>query len=293
MRVFPLILLGITLLACIAFLPAQAPPDEDASLAIVTMITGHVVKVDGETKEKTDLPLFGLLRQADQVKTDRGASVKIAFFSGEACLIAEKSHAVITRAGVTMKKGKVQHLGRLDALPELQPIASRERPGLNMTGFKVRSATERPPLMLLASRPVIAISPVAETEKYHFSIRSAGGGEVFCCTTSGTSIEVPAGVLEPEQDYRLEVAAERGGQRQFVLRDHPLRTISAADAKARDALLAKFQTSGDVSWLLLLVEIDWRLGLEVEACREYLQAARLTPGNPAVQELGGRLGCEE
>jgi|GEM_PF-3853425 len=285
------LVLALLLLPASTLALSAEPAGDDSALAIVTLITGHAVWLEEGTKEKVDLPMFCLLREADQIRTDRGASVKLAFFSGEAFLVAEKSHAIVTRTGLKMKKGKCQSLGRLDALPELQPIASRERPGLTMTGFKVRSATEHPPIMVLASRPAIAVAPVAEVEKYHFSLRNAGGEEVFCCTTSSTSIGLPADILEPGRDYRLDVRAEGEGPGRYVWRDRLVKTVSGDEEKAREAILAKFQATGDVSWLLLLVEIDWRLGLEVDACREYLQAVRLVPGNPAVTEIGNRIGC--
>jgi hypothetical protein len=180
-------------------------------------------------------------------------------------------------------------LPRFLPLPRLAPIAEEEQPGLSagavrIRGERIEGLYPRHGAATLAEATILRFEPVAGSEKYQVEVQDRKGNIVFAIETTNSSVNTMR-ALHPGMRYAWTVRTlERvgpvaTGQADFV-------TLSAEEAKTREALRKAVEVAGDSASLALLAEVDWSLGLWIEARDELRVVAGGAPGNA---DLAGAL----
>jgi len=167
------------------------------------------------------------------------------------------------------------------------PIAEEEQPGLGAGAIRIRAERiaglyPRGGAATLAGATTLRFEPVAGGGKYQVEVQDRQGSVVFSTETTVPVVN-PGRVLEPgvRYDWTVRTLERVGpvatGQADFV-------TLTAEEARKREALRKAVEAAGDGATLALLAEVDRRLGLLIEARDELQVAVRESPGDSALAE---------
>lgn len=265
----------------------------DSAVAILCMLSG---KATVTTKgAPADLKLFDRLSAGDVIHTEKGAKATIAFLSGERFEIGEGVQATVQQNKLETK-GAVKSLSSVAAMAKLAPIAASQDAAHRPAAVRIRSGDSdliglypNQDAAVIANQARLEIMPEAEFDKYKVEIENESGDTIFSVETPATTVDVPAGVLKPASTYYWRVRTSEMNEPAERI-EATFVTVSAEDAEARTALQLQAESSGDLSLLVLLAQVDYRLGMQREACK---RAKMLAEKDASLQQLATAFSCTE
>ena len=252
-------------------LPCASASGQEAPspVAIVCALTGTASLTLPAKKRTTTLRLFEWLSPGSVVEVARESSVTLVFSSGVRYELGGTAKATAGTSALASSSGPVRHLPAVPPLPRLSPIGETVRAGPRSGAVRIRGATMThlypdAGSATLADSTVLRFMPAPDASRYRVEVETETGISVFHMETPSSMVNVARGILKPGAKYYWQVRTlDRIGQvargaAEFV-------TLSAATARAREALKESLEVAGDSVSLALLAEIDRRLGLHVEA----------------------------
>ncbi len=142
---------------------------------------------------------------------------------------------------------------------------------------------------MLAEQATLVFQPLDGIPTYRVTVEDDAGRPLYEVESSGHPVPLPPGILGPGRRYYWRV--ESGDpQTPSSCRSALFRTVSEEGARALTAL-ARDAAGGDAAMALLLAEVDHRLGLDEEICRNLERAADLMAENHAVEQALVDFGC--
>jgi hypothetical protein len=240
--------------------------------------------------QRVALAPFAWLAEGSRLELDAGSSLTALFLSGRRFEVRGPLHAAVLADAVaavgSTAAGAIRELPAAGP-PEVMPIAPGELPAPQLGAIRIRGGeiaglypNER--ATALATATTLTFRPVATASRYAVSVLDGRGVKVFETQTSAAALAVPSGILRLGEEYLWQVSTldHPGG----VLRgEAELRTLDGEAARAREALRARLAAAGDAASLVVLAEVDRRLGLLAEARDELAAAAALAPGVTALE----------
>ncbi len=275
---------GAVVLACG---PAPAGAAEKRPAGMVCLVSGKASVVLSPA-DRRPLRLYDTVREKDVIETEAASGVRVALFTGGLYEVGEKARAEVRADRLVPVAGKVRGAGRVAAMPDIAPIAAGENAGGRMAAFRVRGDLQQ---RVVTDGTELNWPTDGPAREYHLLIQDVEERVVHAAASATPPWAVPPGLLKAETDYYLSVWVQEGERKRYVARWQPMYTIADRSRRAREELLKLYREGQDVSTLLLLADFDRQLGLCGEARREFQEASRLLPGNPAVQEAGSRFEC--
>jgi hypothetical protein len=220
-----------------------------------------------------------------------GSRAEIVLAGGQRFELGPKARATIAATQLASASGPITKLPPLPALPRIAAL-DESRPKGPPGGVRLRAAAIsglRPfHTVTLADRTTIRFNPVDGASRYAVEIENHAGQRIFVAESTTAGVVVPAGVLEPGATYYWTVqtldrigAAARGASE--------FRTLSAADAQARQTLRRSLETGAAPEDVALLAEIDRRLGLYQDALDGFRAALAARPDDLVIQQAVRRL----
>lgn len=282
-------LAGLSGLLCLLFydVSAEERRDSAAPVALVYWLRGEAT-LTVPSEERRALRLFDRLPAGTIVEAGPGSRLALAFANGRRYEFGERSRATLGPADLSLRIGLVRALLSVPSLPRLLPIAEEERPGLRPGAVPIRAEkiTGLYPhrgAATLAGATSLHFEPVEGAGKYRVEVHDRQGNVIFEAETASSTMNLPAGVLQPGLRYDWTVSTiDRVGP--VVRGSAGFMTLAPDLAEAREALRKAVQKEKDGASLALLADVDRSLGLLLEA-RDGLRAAvERSPGNAALAE---------
>ncbi|MEW6367203.1 MAG: hypothetical protein AB1714_21440 [Acidobacteriota bacterium] len=253
--------------------------------AIVCLLTGQAgILADGATPARP-LALFDLLRPGEIILTTDASSVRIAFADGRLFEVGPLTRARVDPKGITRLTGSVREIAVKPKL-DLAPILDQTENYRTLAAMRVRN-DHGSPRAVIADQAVLAhrVELGGPTyERYRFRIVDHAFREIYSCETAEPSLQVPVGVLKPGTQNCWTLWGILVDREDLLVEDRPLLIIGEDATRLRSALRAGYESSRDISWLLLLAGYDAALGLRDESLRELEEASALSPDNPAISQ---------
>ena len=270
-------ILGFSLLITMPLNAGAVPP-----VAIVYSLTGTSSLV-APNAARRPLQLFDRLPAGTALEAGPGSRVAVAFVNGLRYELAERARVTIGRKDLDSRRGPVRALPRVPPLPDLSPIAVKDRPGPRAGAVRIRQEeidglSPRDGAVTLASATVLSFQKASGTSSYQVEIEDVRGAVIFRVTTESSTVRVPAGILTPGIRYHWTVSTVNRpgpvmrGEADFI-------TLSRKTAEARERLREALEASGDDDSRALLSAIDHALGLTSDAPRGVVVES-VTPGSP-------------
>ena len=275
-----LALLGVTVTCA-----GGTAPADSRHAAIVCLLTGQVeIPASGTTPARA-LALFDLLRTGDIIQTKDASTARIAFADGRLFEVGPLARARMERKGITRLAGSVREIAGHPKL-DLAPILDQTENYRTLAAMRVRN-DHKGYEAVIADRAVLTHrvelgSPTYE--RYRFRIVDHAFREIYSSESAEPSLELPAGVLKPGTQNCWTLWGIAGDREDVLVEDQPLATIRDDAMRLRSALRAGYESSRDVSWLLLLAGYDAALGLRDESLGELEEASALAAENPAIRQ---------
>jgi hypothetical protein len=259
------------------------------ALGLVCFLSGDARLHGGSGKERP-FQLYDSIQEGDQIKVGNNALLKIILFNGEAYEIRGPALAVIQQGKVKSLQGQVHFMPSVAIMPQIALFDSDNQPGRRMAASRIRGSAN---LVVAANHAKLYFPPAEGNRNYHVVITNFSGTEVFSLKTENATCTVPVGVLSPGREYYFNVWSEQGQTRTQLVRWKHLLTLGEEDSRSREILRQMYQENGEVAILLLLAELDRKLGLYHCAMQEFQEALAHYPDNPALQEAADRFTQEE
>lgn len=269
-----------TLVLALAALPAvlaetaAAPPLETS--AIVFEISGRATA----GTPRRILERLSRLRAGDTVRTEDGASLKLAFGNGLRYRLGPGSSALLGSQGLSRSEGEVEALPRVPTLPRIPAV--RDDRGSHSAATRVRgevlAGIYPRGTAALADRARLLFDAVPNAPGYVVEIADAAGERVFRTEVRNGPVEVPAGTLVAGARYSFKVETARRPGPEAVGRGSFV-TLSEEVAHEHRTLEEALQKEGDAGAWALLASVNRDLGLLLEAQEAARAALALAPGD--------------
>ncbi len=299
--------------------------DGSNPVAIVCWISGNAKFLKTASSRAKTLSVLDRLPSGAIVRTDEGAQVMLVFLDGERYVLGSGSKIRVGRRGVKIDAGSVQRLESVPAVAQLPRLAKDQKPGKRPAAGRIRQARFAPrptfelyphdQATLLHDAPVLHFRALSRVERYEVEVRDIRGRDIYSvemdvratAANRGSKpsrrrthrnfldtvrVEIPEGVLVPETVYHLRVSSGSMG-RQILHGDTLFTTASRRDARARHHLARQAAATDDPGLLMLLADVDYRLGLWREACDSLARLAIHEPNQSAWTEVKERFECDE
>lgn len=273
------------ILLCLGSVFAQAAAGAE-HVAIVASLSGEAFKKEKPQMKKDVLHLFDWLLAGTVVEVGPGASVTLAFRDGARYLVKEKSTVTIAANEVASVSGSVEHLSAVPPLPKVSAIVAgqeRARSGaIRIRGERIKHLYPAGNYAVPADETVLQFDSVQGASKYKVEVEDEVGNTLFHVETESNRVNVSPGVLKPGADYYWKVqTVDKIGQ--AARGEGEFTTLSADNARLRQAFKDSAEKAGDAASMALLAEIDHSLGLLREAREEFTNALAKTSGDSALQ----------
>jgi len=273
-------------------------PVTDERIAIVCFLEGKARILDPGAKENRDLQLFDWLRAGAAIETADDAKVVVAFANGDRYELRGKVKAILKTNGFTSASGTLVKLSAVSFMPQIVSLAAESKPGSGLTAIRLRG-TKRELAGLypsegsaaLANEAVLSFTPLEGVEKYRVEVEDEWGNKILSVETNSAEVVVSPGILKPGASYYWwvltldKIRPSTTAYAEFF-------TLSAEQAKIRNALKSQFLESKDAAQLLLLAQVESVLNLRKEACATLQEAQRLFPQNAEIKKAMERMSCK-
>jgi hypothetical protein len=260
---------------------------------LVSAVGGSAERCHAEGSACGALERLAWVAPGERLVLKRGAVVSVLLLDGRRFDLRGPLTAEVRAAGVEIVDlprrsplaGPAIREQAPNARLDLAPLAEAERPARELGAVRLRPGTidglipDR--IVVPAEAVTLAFHPVANSPRYRVIVLDAVGRKVHDAETDSAEMALPADRLRAGESYLWQVATV--GRTGPTLRgEAEFRTLDARAATLRSALRAAHATSAPEA-LLLLAEVDRRLGLGGEARRAAEQLTANAAGDEAVR----------
>jgi len=279
------------------FAGSQSRPEEKT--AIVCFITGKAWVLEPGAKELREIDLFDWIKSGATIETGTGAKLIVAFSTGERHELGGKTKATMTQAGFTSVSGSIVRLAPAPVMPQIASISRESKPGSRMSGIRLRGRSAKQEIFnlypngseaVLADEAVLSFSNLGEAARFRVEIEDEPGNNILSLETTSSEVIISPGVLKPGANYYWSVRTLEKDKPASIA-DAEFTTVEDKNAKARNTFKAQVYQSKSAADLLLLVEMDMKLGLRKEACKTLEAALSLSPNNEKIIKASYLFGC--
>jgi hypothetical protein len=268
--------------------PAPSPPTEPSGERSTAEPAGLIAAVGGSAERCavsdpggsgssgcSALERLAWIAPGDRLVLDRGALVNLLLLDGRRFELRGPLTAEVRASAVEIvdlpRRSPLSGPAIREQAPapelDLAPLAAAERPARELGAVRLRPGAIEG---LTPDRGVVppesatlAFRPVANAPRYRVIVLDGVGRMIHDVETDASEVALPADLLRAGESYLWQVATV--GRPGATLRgEAEFRTLDVRAAKLRSALRAAHETSTPEA-LLLLAEVDRRLGLAVEA----------------------------
>jgi hypothetical protein len=265
--------------------PTVAAASQEA-VAIVYQLTGEAHSAVPGRPAKA-VHLFDHLPAGIALEVAPGAHLALAFMTGLRFELGGRSRVTLGLAGLASRAGLVRDLASVSPMPHVSPIATRDHPGsrpggIRLRGGRIEGLYPHRGTTTLAKEVLLNFHPVAGVQGYRIEVRDRQGDKVFGVDVASPPLKLPSEALKPGAGYRWTVRT-LGSTCGVARGEAELVTLSEADTEVREISRKVLTAEGPAS-LPLLAEIDFSLGLLVEAREDLRTALSAKPGDPALRD---------
>ncbi len=245
-----------------ALMSAQEP-----AAAVVISLEGNVTVTTG-SGAAVPARVFDWLKAGTAIETGPGSHVALALGNGQRFEVQESSRATVEAQTVQEVSGTLRRLAPAPPIPRLAaieggPPAGGRAGAVRLRGPQIRNCYPGARASVLADQAILRFDPADEVREYLIEVEDADGASVYRTRTTAVTVPLAPGLLAPGATY-LWRATGVGGEPPPRC-EAEFRVVPAKDAKEREAYRAAAQQEGGVEPLLMLAELDRRMGLAFEA----------------------------
>jgi hypothetical protein len=249
-------------------LPAASP--EHTAVALVTLVKGQATETGSAAGER-ELTLLERLEPGQMVSTGELSQVVITYFDGRRFRLLAETRARVGRDEPEVIQGELVALSPVAAVPSLGVIERNEVPGKAIAASRLRQDPPADQVGLVpadnelvhAGYCTLRFSLLPGVKRYQVTIEDERLAQIMEVTSDTGEIQLAPDLLQAGAEYYWEVCSLRGRR---ACRGAVFRTLPADQAALRAELAAQARDSGETDLLVLLAELDRRLGLHRQAC---------------------------
>ena len=273
-------------------------PGTNERTAIVCFLEGKAKLIDPGVKESRDLQLFDWLRAGAAIETADDAKMVVAFANGDRYELRGRVKATLQKNGFASALGTLVKLSAVSVMPQIVSLAAQSKPGSGLSGIRLRG-TRRELFGLnpsegsaaLANEAVLSFIPLEGVERYRVELEDEWGNKLLSVETISAEVTVSPGILKPGARYFWRVLT-LDKIKPSTAADAEFFTLSAEQAKIRNAFKSQVLKSKEAAQLLLLAQLESVLNLRKEACTTLREAQGLFPQNAEINKAIERMGCK-
>jgi hypothetical protein len=256
---------------------AGAAQQPDKAAAVIADVQGHEAFVSRE-RSRVRLERLDWMPAGARLETGPDSSVVVVFWSGRRWRIEERTNARVDADGIRAVRGRVVELPAFPPLPRVGAIRADQPSGagaaVRVRGRYWTRVYPREHARTLCRATTLRFETAGRLTEFWVQVKDPQGRVVFETTILGNSVGVPPGILAPATRYAWKVEPlPPNGTPEAI---GSFETLSAEIEATRDTLHAS-SGSRDPATLAMLAEIDWRLGLLVEAHQGFEAALAAMP----------------
>jgi hypothetical protein len=270
----------------IPFLFGQQP---GSAVAVVSEMQGTASAATPDNG-RTILKLFDWLGAGSSVEVDGDSRVVLAFSNGNRYELPTHTRVRLLDEGVEKISGTVKTLDPFPPMPHFPAIAASPQLGARSGAIRVRGAQEFKRLYpcndsaTLPESTILMYSAMPQASRYHVVLKDESGRSILDMDTAKTEVSIPPGTMTEGSQYSWSVEAKGTlgviGQGQCGFSTLPQESI-----RERALLKQHLEMKGDARSLALLAAIDERLGLLLEAKKEFEAASTKSGPNLETQSI--------
>jgi len=290
-------LLAFSVLVLPTARPAQAVTTvAEPAVAMVSFLAGSArIQRSGRLKK---VALFDPLRVGDVLVSQHDSNVVIGFANGTRYRLHGDFRAVIAADGLQPKRGEIEALETVSAMPDLLPLAADTARSASAGAvplrhntsdlFKLYPATGD---ALPATGAVLRFTAIPGIEHYRVEVQNRDGYTILSLQTLQPKVDVSPGVLEAGASYHWQVRTLDSDLPSMAI-SASFRTLDTAEIRERQALLRQTASNhAGADLILVLAALDRHLGLRREACLGLQRAASLQPAAQSIARARLRFAC--
>lgn len=290
MKLLRLLAISITI-----FLAPHLSGRETVSVvAIISEIQGEA-NVILQSKNPRALELFEWLPAGALIKIDKNSRAIVAFHNGSRYELSAGAEVTLLEDKPKIRKGSVKALEPFPPIPRFAVIAEPLKAGVKSGAIRIRGDDTfswlypRSGNATLPQSTLLVFAAIPDASRYRVIVKRETGETVFDRETTETEVPIPEDVIFPGERYSWSVTA-------FKTQGLPIRgfgeflALDSETAKVRMRLKQTLEMKGDSEALAFLAAVDRRLGLLLEAWKEFGAAYAVSDGNPAIRSIVDEIG---
>jgi len=253
--------------------------------ALISELIGSASIQERASQASVPVDRFAAVAGGAILSVHRESRAVIVLSNGKRFVLNAGARATVHADGLTKISGSVEEMPALPVLPQLVALEASAPKALGGVRLRSTAIVGLSPSngSALASRATLRFKPVQGAATYRVEIEDEKGRVIFGVQTTSPEVRVPPDILTAGAAYYWTVrsidhpGAQARGSAEFG-------TLRAEEATARDNLMHRLHSEGDVSSLALLAAIDRHLGLHQEALEGFRDALTRSPGDRALIE---------
>lgn len=272
----------LKLITALGLLSAQIQGKESAAILVLVEGTVTVTPAGGKPAPAR---AFDWIEIGSAVETAASSRCILATVGGQRYELGERTRSSVNRGKVEAVTGEMRQTAASAPIPRIAAIeasyTSVQRGGaVRLRGPQLANCDPSPHSAVLPDRVIFSFEPAAAVRRYSVEVRASDGTLVHKAESAGGEVKVPEGLLAAGSEYVWRVTGMgREGGTAPPRCEARFRVLSRDAAEERAAFVQSLNRA-DPSSLLLLAEVDRRLGLVREArieLREASASSQLTP----------------